>query len=93
MSGFFDHIPAAGVPALREAIQAVTETKVLLDQVAARFGTTKPKALRKMIGRTVDGIAVSEESVAQLEHLLRLHEERRTACRLLMESIAAGEVP
>ena len=93
MSGFFDHIPEDRVPALREAIQAVTETKVLLDQVAGRFGTTEPAALRRMIGRTVDGIAVSEASVAQLEELLRLHEERRTACRLLMERIAAGESP
>lgn len=45
MRSFLDHVPERCHDALRQAIEAVTETKQLLDQVQHRFGTNDPTAL------------------------------------------------
>lgn len=98
MANFLDHIPEQHAPALRDAITAVHETKGLLMQVQARFGTQDPAALAVRIGEDCDGVQVTPEAVSELEALLALHEERRLACRALMERItgaapAEGEIP
>jgi hypothetical protein len=91
MRSFMEHVPEHSQRALRKAIEAVTETKVLLDQVKARFGTCDPGELEQRMHEVFDGIEVTPRAVAELKSLHDLHEERRAACRSLMERIARGE--
>ena len=91
MRTFMEHIPEQGQRALREAIEAVTETKLLLDQVRTRFGTNDPRELEAKMSQVCEGIPVTPEAVSDLETLRALHEERRAACRDLMERLARGD--
>lgn len=91
MRSYLEHVPEGFHEALRDAIEAVTETKILLDQVRARFGTTEPAQLRDLLGQTFDGYTVTVEAVAELEGLAAEHEARREACRQVM--VAAGQGP
>lgn len=91
MQSFFDHVPERYHATLRKAIEAVTETKILLDQVAERFGTREPEGLRERMGRTFEGIVVTPEAVQELEALVAEHEARRRACQHLMARAARGE--
>lgn len=93
MRSFFEHVPERHHATLREAIEAVTETKYLLDQVRARFGTHDPAMLRGLLGQVFDGIAVTPDAVAELEALAAEHEARRAACRTLLEQVAKGQAP
>lgn len=93
MRSFLDHIPERFHDDLRQIIEGVTETKYMLDQVQARFGTRDPAELERLIGREFDGITVTPQAVAELTALLETHEARREACRLLMEAAARGEEP
>ncbi len=90
MRSFMDHIPPEHHDALRDAIDAVTESKILLDQVAERFGTKEPDALESLLGQTFDGVTVTPEAVAELRALHDLHETRRQACHAIMQRIAGG---
>jgi len=76
MANFLDHIAEQHVPELRDAIAAVHETKELLMQVQARFGTQDPAALAARIGESCDGVQVTPAAVSELESLLELHEEK-----------------
>ena len=91
MSSFMDHIPQQYQGMLRESIDAVTETKILLDQVQQRFGTKAPEALRERMGQSFEGVTVTVEAVADLKNLLQMHEDRRLACQALMDRAAQGE--
>lgn len=93
MQSFFEHIPERYQAQIRAAIEAVTETKMLLDQVRARFGTNDPQALRALQGRTFEGVAVTPAAVAELEALIAEHEARRAACQSLMDRAARGLPP
>ena len=91
MSTFMDHVPERYHSVLRDAIDAVTETKILLDQVETRFGTREPDTLRGLMGSTFDGIVVTEEAVTELQNLLELHRERRAECQALMDTVSRGD--
>ena len=90
MRSFFDHVPERFHAPLREAIEAVTESKHLLDQVQARFGTREPAELEALVGRTFDGVTVTPDAVAELAALVEAHEARRAECRDLLERAARG---
>ncbi|HKJ00295.1 MAG TPA: hypothetical protein VKB51_17615 [bacterium] len=84
------HIPEAYRSALQGAIEAVTETKAMLGEVAQRFGTADPEALQARIGEACSDTVIDESTVTALRALLATHEVRREACRLLMEDAANG---
>jgi len=90
MKSFMENIPEQYQAALRDAIEAVTETRILLDQVVARFGTKEPEALRAKMGQTFEGITVTEAAVGELEALIALHEDKRALCQNLMDAAAKG---
>ena len=84
MRSYLEHVPEAFHEALRDAIEAVTETKMLLDQVKVRFGTAEPAQLREMLGQSFEGYTVTPEALAELEGLVAEHENRREVCRQVM---------
>lgn len=90
MRSFFDHVPEPFHAPLREAIEAVTETKYLLDQVQERFGTRDPAELEALVGKTFGGVTVTPDAVAELTALVEAHEARRETCRALLEQAARG---
>ena len=90
MRSFLEHVPERFHDKLRKAIEAITETKYLLDQVQSRFGTKDPARLRDMLGQQHGGVTVTPDAVAELEALCAEHEIRRDACRALMEWAAGG---
>lgn len=91
MLPFMRHIPERYRNDLREAIEGVTATKLLLDQTRTRFGTHDPIALQAMIGQVFDGATVTRDSVRELEKLRGLHEVRRVRCRKLMSHAVGAE--
>lgn len=94
MKSYMEHIPEQYHESLRQMIDQITETKMLLDQVQARFGTKNPDALRELIGQTFEAVEVTETSVSELETLIAVHEQYRTDCQQLMDRAAHGaEVP
>ncbi|HEX9843750.1 MAG TPA: hypothetical protein VGC20_13410 [bacterium] len=90
MRSFLDHVPERCHDALRQAIEAVTETKQLLDQVQHRFGTNDPTALRALVGQRHGGVTVTPDAVVELEALHAEHEARRAECRALLDWAARG---
>lgn len=91
MESFLSNLPEAYGASLWRAIEAINETKGMLAEVAERFGTTDPAALRARIGETCGGIRVDETAIAALETLLAIHEQRRAACLAVMQQAAKGE--
>lgn len=93
MDDFFRNIPEAYHEPLDAAIAAINESKAMLADVQARFGTADPARLRQRMGESCGDAVIGEETVAALEELLAHHEERREACRALLERIAGGRPP
>jgi len=91
MWSFMEHIPPHGQAALRQAIESITETKVLLDRVAEVLGSHDPEALAARLGETCGDVTITEAVVGQVRDLHADHERRRTACRDLMAAIARGD--
>lgn len=90
MDDFLKNIPEDLHAPLTQAIEAVQEARMMLDEVKERFGTTEPESLRARLGETCDGIVIGEETVEALQALHTMHEERRQACRRLMEQVGGG---
>ena len=93
MDDFLRHVPDDFQAPLTRVIEAITESKVMLDEVAQRYGTTDPEELRERVGEVCDGIEISEETVGALEALHEMHEQRRELCRRLMDDANAGRAP
>lgn len=91
MWSFMEHVPPERHAELRQAIESVTETKMLLDRVAEVLGSRDPEALAARLGQTSGGVTVTEAVVEQVRDLCADHERRRAACRDLMAAIARGD--
>ena len=90
MPSFLENIPPEYHEPLREAIEAIGETRRLLDEVRERFGTIDPRELAAKPGEALGGVS-APQAARELEALLTLHEQRRAYCRDLMLRMARGE--